>query len=324
MKVMSFATTVSGIVSLAALLLLGQSPCEASCIDSPLRVRIGSRKKSCKKVANQQGYCGKQEIKSHCPNACGACGRFGTEDSEADFIFDGNKRDCAWLRALPDLGEISYYCEMDDIRETCRKSCSYFCAATTSEPTSSPSFEPSSSLQPSQAPSSTPSQSPSVYPSAIPSQAPSQAPSHALPAYRGWRLWTTPENLVKKTIWDVKEIEFYPTRDCSGDMVPNTGTAVDSGRASYQYVPSNAFGGSVQGIKIWGGRKDSDGYFWIGMEYDYDVKVGCVKVWNDNDTYAVNSLTVQALDENDDWVDIHVAENLDTSDNKLNTIPLYS
>ena len=48
---------------------------------------------------------------------------------------------------------------------------------------------------------------------------------------KGWRLWTTDYHSHLDWIWNVQELEYFESIDCTGIKIPNTGTAVDSGNA---------------------------------------------------------------------------------------------
>ncbi len=121
----------------------------------------------------------------------------------------------------------------------------------------------------------------------------------------GWRLWTTSAKLDRTdnggNYWDVRELGFFASSDCIGDMIANTGTAIDS--AHYpddMFKPDKAFDGDI--TTFWGGRPFTDGNFWIGMEFGTGTEVGCIKlhnyVWN-----GAHEVTVQAL-RGGIWTDI--------------------
>ena len=119
----------------------------------------------------------------------------------------------------------------------------------------------------------------------------SVSPTEGLDSSKGWRIFT--RDLAG--VWDVAELEFYASADCSGDKMPNDdGTPISSGynlsgTGQEGNSPMQAFGPS----EIWGGRPDNDGDFWLGKSFSSPVSVKCVKVQNDNN-WAKSQIQVQA------------------------------
>ena len=132
-------------------------------------------------------------------------------------------------------------------------------------PTVAPSAQPSTS-----APTQSPTSSPSFAPVAT-------APSSAM----GWRLWSDTSLLSVWWRWDLANLEFYSTGDCSpGSKIdPSGASVISSGYAlegqSMDYAPDNAFDPSTG--SIWGGRNQG-GEYWIGLEFAQSTEVKCVLV----------------------------------------------
>ena len=106
----------------------------------------------------------------------------------------------------------------------------------------------------------------------------------------GWRVWTTDKHTDLWYSWDISEIEFYETIDCSGEIISNSDTYVESGSAHSYYGPHQAFGGDG----IWGGRRDSDNLFYIGMMYDSEVQLKCVKLFIADSNKWTSEVRIQA------------------------------
>ena len=137
---------------------------------------------------------------------------------------------------------------------------------------------------------------------------------------QGWRIWAPDFHTQKGWTWDVDELEFYEDADCNGDNVdPNLGTPVDSGNAGSGWGPGNAFGNWW----IWGGRKDADGTFWLGLTFDQDIIVRCAKFINANwDDSAVTEVRIQAYIEAEDrWKNAGIVDNLNTAAAAVNVLP---
>merc|ERR1719277_912500 len=89
----------------------------------------------------------------------------------------------------------------------------------------------------------------------------------------GWRLMATTSS--SDWAWDVKRLKFVTA---SGELTPGGAggcVAVDSGHAdTLGYGPENAF--TEQGV--WGGRKDSSGKLYIGLECSTSEDVVAVEL----------------------------------------------
>jgi len=137
---------------------------------------------------------------------------------------------------------------------------------------------------------------------------------------KGWRLWAPKEHTSSGWAWDIKEIEYYSTTDCT-DKIPNSlGTAFDSGNAGGGWTATEAFGGSW----TWGGRRDGNDLFYIGMNYLSEVQLKCVKffnaAWNDK---GASEIRIQAYDEaTETWTNAFIAKNLNTAADGVNEIPI--
>jgi len=82
-----------------------------------------------------------------------------------------------------------------------------------------------------------------------------------------WRIWTR-----DTSIWDVKDLAFYENANCEGAEF-NTGTSISSGYAD-SHEPGNAFDTSE--ASLWGGRGDTSGNLWVGMEFQSLKEIHCV------------------------------------------------
>eukprot|EP00994_Dinema_validum_P003064 NODE_16_length_4062_cov_51.441316_g12_i0.p1 GENE.NODE_16_length_4062_cov_51.441316_g12_i0~~NODE_16_length_4062_cov_51.441316_g12_i0.p1 ORF type:complete len:1278 (-),score=345.26 NODE_16_length_4062_cov_51.441316_g12_i0:229-4008(-) len=100
-----------------------------------------------------------------------------------------------------------------------------------------------------------------------------------------WRIERTPSNWA----WDVKEVQFYSTPDCSTRIQTTGGSPINSGNAGGSWGPQSAFDNN-QG-SAWGGRKAADG-IWVGYKFSTTVTVKCVKVLQN----AAVTVTVQFFD----------------------------
>jgi hypothetical protein len=131
----------------------------------------------------------------------------------------------------------------------------------------------------------------------------------------GWRLWTPEDFTLRGWTWDIRRIRFYASADCSAESEVDTssGTAIDSGNAGNSWVPSNAFGGGT-----WGGRRDDQGIFWIGMDFaDASVSVRCV-VFDQVTQSAATELRVQAKQSGEEvWRNVWIAKDLVGGENEI-------
>jgi len=139
---------------------------------------------------------------------------------------------------------------------------------------------------------------------------------------QGWRIWAPEFHVESGWSWDVLELEFYEDADCNGDHIDTSlGNPVDSGNAGNGWGPGNAFGGGT-----WGGRKDEDDVFYVGLTFNQDITVRCVKHYNANwGDRGVTEVRIQAYFQEDDiWKNAWIEGNLDTSAGGVNTIRIVS
>merc|ERR1711971_1471416 len=135
---------------------------------------------------------------------------------------------------------------------------------------------------------------------------------------KGWRVWTTNTQTDSWHSWDVLEIEFYDTIDCSGEIIPNSDEYSVSGSANSYYGPHQAFGGDG----LWGGRRDSDDLFYIGMMYDSEVQLKCVKLFISDSNKWTSEVRIQAYNESENsWENAWIEKNLNSTET-VNVIPL--
>merc|ERR1712156_73758 len=150
----------------------------------------------------------------------------------------------------------------------------------------------------------TPSPTSSYSPSAPPSQSYEEITSAT-----GWRVWAPDYDTYLGWVWDVNEIQFYDNLDCTGSMIDiSGGTPIDSNNAGPGWGPQNAFDDNLN--NVWGGRPDSDGIYFIGMDFGSSSKqVKCLKLYRLSDTkYAVN-VRIQAFVDGT-WKNAWIEENL--------------
>lgn len=135
-----------------------------------------------------------------------------------------------------------------------------------------------------------------------------------------WRLWAPLGHSQSGWSWDLKEIKFYSSIDCSeGTLIPNDGTSFDSGNAGSSWSSNNAF--RDQGI--WGGRPENN-FLYIGMTFSTAKKIQCIETknpsWNDKGVYEMR---IQAFNEADStWENAYIAKNLDLAGLAVNRIKL--
>jgi len=96
-------------------------PPEESCLDSPTRLMINKKKKSCKWVANNAiTRCLKKGVASHCPETCGLCSEYECADSEKKwYLKNGKKKKCGWVGRKNSEDR----CAMEGVKQTCRATC---------------------------------------------------------------------------------------------------------------------------------------------------------------------------------------------------------
>jgi len=116
---------------------------------------------------------------------------------------------------------------------------------------------------------------------------PTRTAAPTIGGYGGVRLWTS-FSKTQTGMWDVKDLSFYTTRDCSGSKIPPQGTITESGHHPC-CPPERAFDNSDS--TIWGGRSSGDN-FWIGMEFSISQPIKCVSLLDGTVNYA-KLVTVQ-------------------------------
>ena len=132
-----------------------------------------------------------------------------------------------------------------------------------------------------------------------------------------WRIFTTEEETQSPCLWDVYEMKFYASSDCSSDEISTVGgTAFSSGHQSYS-DSSYAF----QPSPIWSGLC-YNGDYWLGMEFSEKVEVRCITVQNDN-YHKVNSLKVQKqIPSTGLWETVAIQEDMNTGNRAINRIEI--
>jgi len=161
----------------------------------------------------------------------------------------------------------------------------------------------------------------STSPSSPPSRDTSSAPSYPLTnilleSSSKWKLIVDGSEAERTFLWDVVELEFYSDYDCAPtfkiDM--SSGEPIDSMHYSGNagWGPENAFDGNLN--SRWGGRQDSKGKLWIGMDFaTNDVRVRCFKLTQFGGNHA-NELSVQSYrDDTDQWETVFKADDLYSS-----------
>jgi len=134
---------------------------------------------------------------------------------------------------------------------------------------------------------------------------------------KGWRLWAHESHTVSGWAWDVEQLEFYSSDDCSGSKVASDGTPLDSGNAGSGWGPDRAFNNGP-----WGGREDEFNHFYIGMMFNSAKLVRCIKFTNFGDKPAIE-VRVQAYNDIDKvWENAYIKKDLDLNTGATNVIPL--
>ncbi len=121
---------------------------------------------------------------------------------------------------------------------------------------------------------------------------------------KGWRVWAPDFHAVNPDRWELSKIEFYSDFTCSGSFIEPVGEAIDSG--NYGSGPEGAF----LAADVWDGKKDNTGVFWVGMKFDENKLVQCVKVISTEN--SVKEIRVQAL-RADGWYNTWIQKELDTT-----------
>jgi len=141
---------------------------------------------------------------------------------------------------------------------------------------------------------------------------------------QGWRIMTPKAEIP--VAWDVLELQFFEDVACNDDLIdPTLGIPVDSGNAGLGHGPEFAFNGILNGNVVWGGREDEDNQFWLGLTFNQNITVRCVKLYNSNEiNRGASRVRIQALNHLDDWTDVTIPYDLDSSEGSINIMPLYS
>lgn len=94
---------------------------------------------------------------------------------------------------------------------------------------------------------------------------------------REWRVFA-PRPWIQRDKWDITEIAFYSSDNCAENSRLDTsrGTVVSSGTAGAGFGAHHAFDRNSR--TIWGGRRDSQDQFFVGIDFLSPVTVKCVKV----------------------------------------------
>lgn len=120
----------------------------------------------------------------------------------------------------------------------------------------------------------------------------------------GWRIWAADYHTTRDWVLDVDLIKFYSSSDCAGSDIDPTGTPVDSGNAGSGWGAVNAFTNG----DAWGGRKDDDDYFWLGMMFDTEKTVRCLFI-DLNDGNELKEMRVQAY-VNNLWTNVWIEKDV--------------
>ena len=112
---------------------------------------------------------------------------------------------------------------------------------------------------------------------------------------------------------------------CTGDKIEANGSPIDSNHyPASRYQPISAFDDNDD--TIWGGRADTQGLLWVGMEWNNGEIVGpndvkCVK-YNDWTGHGSKKVTVQSWSPNGNkWKDI-VVKNVQPGGTKVISTPV--
>merc|ERR1711865_126620 len=129
----------------------------------------------------------------------------------------------------------------------------------------------------------------------------SSTPSLPTPEGTGWRVSASTSS--SGWAWDVRSIMFVTA---SGELSPsNAGcTAIDSGNAGN--APESAFSNRGK----WGGRKNDEGVFYLGLQCDSSQKVIAVQIKqrNNGQHYATTIAVEQQLYSGGGWSTLGTAE----------------
>ena len=118
----------------------------------------------------------------------------------------------------------------------------------------------------------------------------------------GWQLYTERDVYF----WAIGAVELYASSDCATDSRISTAsgaTFFDSGHRADQ-GPDRAF----RGLR-WPGRKDAEGVFYLGVEFDSPKPVQCIRIFQ----FGGGAEDVKILSKEtstSDWSEVHHATNL--------------
>merc|ERR1712038_1387347 len=144
-----------------------------------------------------------------------------------------------------------------------------------------------------------PTTSPSI--SQVPTLSPSVG-SQLKVSSSQWRILALSLGRSHVPIWDIYTLEMYSSKDCTGEILDG-GKPIHSGQhPDTRYNPESAFDGNPN--TLWGGRRDSEGLLWLGMEYeDGEKTVECVR-YNEMGSHGTTQVAVQALDPDIGWITV--------------------
>ena len=134
-------------------------------------------------------------------------------------------------------------------------------------------------------------------------------------ALDGWRIYLARgDTSTNVGFLDIQELEFYVTEDCTGPNIDPDGTGIGSGNHPCCQI-GGAFDGNTGKGQFWGGRPNSNGKFWLGMEFEETHDVKCVKLFQWHNHY-VESLIVQRL-VGGFWLDVGSGAGLEKGENVI-------
>ena len=93
---------------------------------------------------------------------------------------------------------------------------------------------------------------------------------------------------------------MFSSNDCTGGEL-NDGKPIHSGKSPYPgYNPENAFDDDLD--TFWEGHPDSSGLLWLGMEYDKETTIRCVRYY-EMSGYGSTQVSLQVFDTSQgQWV----------------------
>jgi len=120
----------------------------------------------------------------------------------------------------------------------------------------------------------------------------------------GWRVWADEDMTLRGWLWDVSDLRFYESQDCTGEYY-NKGDPIDSGNAGGSWGPERAFDEDMR--TGWGGRGiGNPAEFWVGMDFGEETKnVRCVSILDRSIENGAKSLVVQKRESSgNEWIDV--------------------